>query len=184
MRKLTIDETWDYTKRMWKWIAFQKFCGDERSVEKLKEVWLEENKPEFVGQLWENCFFCAEKRVRHGFGDCHEQCPASLVEKGFGCCTATYNFKSKPGAFYREILRLDAIRTAVPVVVVPPEHVWKHGDVYDAGHSIGMYIESSNHGDIIVNLEHPNRCGTPAVQLKGSKFLFNIKDALSDRGLA
>lgn len=59
-----------------------------------------------------------------------------------------------------------------------PEHVWKHGDVFDAGHSLGMFVETSAYGDIIVNLKHRNRGGTPSVQLPGSKFLFNIKDKL------
>ncbi len=169
MRKLTIDEIWDYTKRMWKWVAFQKFCGDERSVHKLKEMWLEKNEPEFTGMI-SNCFFCQNRE-----GCCDTTCPGTLVEEGFSCCDSAHNYEDKPGAFYREILRLDAIRTAEPVVV---DHVWVHGDVYDAGHSIGMYIASGCHGDIVVNLEFPNRCGTPAIQLKDSTFLFNIKSKL------
>ncbi|KKK56719.1 hypothetical protein LCGC14_1416860 [marine sediment metagenome] len=59
-----------------------------------------------------------------------------------------------------------------------PEHVWVHGDVFDTGHSIGMFAETVIYGNIIVNLEHRNRGGTPAIQLPGSKFLFNIKDKL------
>ena len=186
MRKLSLDDTWDYTKRIWEWIAFQKeVLEDGRSIRELKKAWLKENAPEFVGELKGDCFFC--KARGKNLGDsvlrCPE-CPGTLVDIKFQCCNFAYSWHKEPGAFYREILRLDAIRTAVPVVV---EHVWVHGDVFrnHAG-SVLMYLERAD-GIMSVNLLHTGCAGTPEIQMRSvakPKFLFNIEDALSDRGIA
>jgi hypothetical protein len=176
LKKLTIDETWDYTKRMWKWIAFQKFCGDERDVIILKKVWLEENALEFV-DIAESCFFC-EATI-----GC-STCPGKLVDDDFYCMGGNnpYQYYYHPGAFYREILRLDAIRTAKPVVPVKSEHEWVHGDVFRNVAGIQIYLEPYPK-PIVVNLGHTNSGGTPEVQLPGDDtvFLFNIRDIIKDK---
>jgi len=180
MRKLTLDEIWDCTKRMWKWVAFQKeVLKDERSVDELKKAWLRENAPDCV-TMQSDCFFCQEKYVRtEGSGLCSTQCPGSLVDGPFNCCASAHNYEEEPGAFYREILRLDAIRTAKP-----PKHVWKHGDVF-SNHVIGTQICIHLNG-VFRCIDLNGESGTFDVQTRPAakpKFLFNIKDALSDRGL-
>lgn len=183
MRKLSIDETWDYTKRMWKWVAFQvEVLKDERGVHKLKRIWIEENASEFVDML-ASCFFCENQK---NCGGCNENCPGKLVELDFNCCNTAHNYSSRPGAFYREILRLDAIRTAVTPEPVVVEHKWVHGDVF-SNHvfSAQMYVELFD-GPMIINLEQIGHGGTPGYQLRPNaepEFLFNIADALSDRGI-
>ena len=178
MRKLSLDDTWDYTKRMWKWVAFQKeVLKDERSVDLLKKVWLQENAPEFVGMV-SSCFFC----YKHT-GVCEETCPGWLVDKSFDCFSDAYDYSNKPAAFYREILRLDAIRTAAPVV---PEHKWVHGDVFE--NFIGFWIYLVRAGKpCVTTINSPHLGGVPEVQLNNRcgdvQFLFNIEDALSDRGI-
>lgn len=144
MRKLSLDNTWDYTKQMWKWIAFQKEVMEiEGTVSELKEAWLEENAPEFLG-MTSNCFFC----YSHD-SSCEETCPGSLVAGSWSCCDSTHNYYAKPGAFYREILRLDAIRTAEPVVVEPTFEV---GDVFyrdiecDSGHYVLLKVKDGKVG--------------------------------------
>ena len=113
MRELTTDQIWDYTKRMWKWVAFQKVVlKDPRSVTELKHVWLKENEPEFRG-IDLGCFFC---EVAGGCDRC-DRCPGRAVDPGFTCRDfgSPHHYNRRPGAFYREILRLDEIRTAKPV---------------------------------------------------------------------
>ena len=183
MRKLTLNETWDYTKRMWYWVAVRKeVYKDERSVEKLKKVWLGENAPEFR-DITSGCFFCDAQS-----GACVE-CPGKLVDRTFICNNPDYYYRNKPGAFYREILRLDAIRTAAP-----PEHVWEHGDVFKTSWgSVMIYIvlDAKNlvycilgTHDRLEEYSHPSTAA-PNTQycLADATFLFNIKDALTDRGL-
>jgi hypothetical protein len=176
MRKLTLDETWSYTKRMWEWIAFRiDTMLDGRSVEELKKVWLKENAPEFVNKLEADCFFCQET------GDCScTKCPGRLVAPEFDCQGSNnpYHYHAHPGAFCREILRLDAIRTAEPVVPVKPEHEWVHGDVFK--NSAGRQVYCLHEGKpIIVNFDIAcGGFGTPLVQLEEAEFLFNIIDKL------
>lgn len=175
MRALTINETWDYTKRMWMWIAFQKeVLQDERSVADLKRIWLRENEPEFVDVAGGGCFFC------EAAGAC-DDCPGRLVDDDFFCGHPSYGWDEHPGAFYREILRLDEIRTAEP-----SEHVWKHGDVFTncIGH-MWIYLEPAGTPRVL-SLDAPGGdrdCGSdPDIQttLCNPVFLFNIKDKLSD----
>ncbi len=68
-----------------------------------------------------------------------------------------------------------------------PEHKWVHGDVFSNHvYPSQMYVELLD-GPMIVNLEQIGQGGTPGCQLRPNaepKFLFNIKDALSDRGIA
>lgn len=170
MRKLTLDETWDYTKRMWKWIAFQvEVLKDKRSVVLLKETWLKENAPEFVN-ITSSCFFCAAQ------DDGCIGCPGKLVGV-FNCCDPEYHYNEKPGAFYREILRLDEIRTAAP-----PEHVWVHGDVFkNSVCGDWIYLEPGGVPRVmcITRPEGDSDTGsTPDLQLFTATFLFNIKDRL------
>ena len=67
----------------------------------------------------------------------------------------------------------------------PPLHVWVHGDVFKnpVVPEPQIYLEHVD-GPMVCVLEEANRGGTPSVQLFNATFLFNIKDALSDRGLA
>lgn len=178
MRKLSTNETWDYTKRMWKWIAFRKDTMlDTRSVLELKRVWLRENAPEFVG-IEKDCFFCEEAG---GCSQCHK-CPGRAVDSGFNCQghDNPHQYQNHPGAFCREILRLDEIRTAKPVVV---EHVWKHGDVFETktGGTVMVHLILHN-GPVVYVLDYsgPGE-GTVSYCLKDATFLFNIKTVIKDK---
>ncbi len=185
MRKLTSDETWDYTKRMWKWVAFQvNVLKDKRGVEELKGVWLRENEPEFIHMV-STCFFCEK---RNGEGSCKTTCPGSLVEEGFDCCDLAYNYEEDPGAFYREILRLDAIRVAVPPEPVVVKHEWMHGDVfkYSSGAIMMVVILRDSQKAYCLRPErycaaekyHPGEAGDDSYLHKDVEFLFNIKGKL------
>lgn len=175
MRKLSIDETWDYTKRMWYWIAIRKeVCGDGRDVQTLKAAWLEENASEFV-HMEAQCFFCEAHQ-----NSCNKTCPASLV-KGqgpFDCCNTAHHYEDEPGAFYREILRLDAIRTAEPVVV---EHEWKEGDVFRCyTGEILVYVKDNNRDPHVfgVTKSFTDECLVDVNIDESAAFLFNIEDKL------
>jgi hypothetical protein len=179
MRKLTLDETWDYTKRMWKWIAFQReVLEDGRDVYTLKVAWLKENEPEFV-EMEDKCFFC---HVTIGCGGC----PGRVVDSSFNCNTykSPHHFYDHPGAFYREILRLDAVRTAVPaepVVPVEPEHEWVHGDVFETktGGTVMVHLIINGTQPVVYVLDYPGPGeGSVDYCLKDATFLFNIKDKL------
>jgi hypothetical protein len=174
MRKLTIDETWDYTKRMWKWVAFRiDTMLDERSVVQLKEVWLKENAPEFTG-MTSDCFFCQNRE-----GCCGTTCPGALVESGFSCCDPDHNYEDKPGAFYRKILRLDAIRTAAP-----PEHEWMRGDVlkcYDGTVVVCIQEKGEQIRVFGVNEREPNEYSADINLDHEATFLFNIRDIIKDK---
>lgn len=180
MRKLSLDDTWDYTKLMWKWIAFRKeVLKDERSVYELKKAWLKENTPEY-SHIQDKCFFCEASTL-----GC-TGCPGRAVDPKFNCNTlnSSYHFYDRPGAFYREILRLDAIRTAKPVEpVVPtvPEHKWVHGDVFSNHVFPAQMCAEREHKLICVNLLNSNSGGDLEFQTRPAaepKFLFNIKDKL------
>jgi hypothetical protein len=64
----------------------------------------------------------------------------------------------------------------------PPPHVWTHGDVFENSAGVFIYFEPYG-GKVTINVLRSKGSGTPNIQLPGSTFLFNIKDALSDRGL-
>ena len=179
MRKLSLDEVWDYTKRMWAWIAFQKEVKEnEQSVEKLKGMWLIQNAPEFI-HMASRCFFCEACKG----SSCDTGCPGSLVGGRFCCCDPAHNYQDKPGAFYREILRLDKIRTAKLVV---PAHVWKHGDVFRNNVDVIMVYIQTILGDaehvfcVSGNCAGHSNADYVHAQLENATFLFNIKNALSD----
>lgn len=61
----------------------------------------------------------------------------------------------------------------------PPEHVWKHGDVFKnpGVREPQIYLEHAD-GPIVCVLEEAGRGGTPEIQLSCATFLFNIKDKL------
>ena len=176
MRNLSLDETWDYTKRIWKWVAFQKeVLKDERDVEALKQIWLEENAPEFVG-ITVSCFFC-ESQIDSG--SCSDNCPGKLVDTEFTCYNPAYNYRDHPGAFYREILRLDAIRTAVPVMVKPE---WVHGDVFKNGSGHMMYLNPMNGRGSMEWLD-TRMVASCSIEMyrKDCTFLFNINTVIKDK---
>ena len=175
-RKLSIDETWNYIKQMWADIAFKKeVLKDERSITQLKRAWLKENEPGFVG-MTSNCFFCEAQD-----GNC-AKCPGKAVDRKFSCMNAGYEFQNKPGAFYREILRLDEIRTAKP-----PEHVWKHGDVFEdrdawfvcLAFAVGEKLRIFCLDELpIHNSVHPDYLESCPDK---TTFFFNIKDIINEK---
>ncbi len=185
MRKLTIDEIWDYTKRMWKRIVFQKeVLEDKRSVATLKRVWLKENAPEF-SSIEEGCFFCEEA------GGCNvcDKCPGRAVDIKFTCkgLNSPHHFNYHPGAFYREILRLDEIGTAALVVPVVVGHEWKVGDVFECYTGEILVYVKDNDEDLHVLGATEFFADEYMVDVNADEsatFLFNIADALSDRGIA
>ena len=69
-----------------------------------------------------------------------------------------------------------------------PQHIWKHGDVFE-NHTGNIHIYLEPHsGPIAVNLLNSGRGmgRTPGMQMRPAAeptFLFNIKDALDDRGI-
>ena len=78
----------------------------------------------------------------------------------------------------------EAIEQEEKKLLAEMEHKWVHGDIFHNCVGTQIYLEPYN-GPIVVSLSHKKSGGTPDVQLKGDdvKFLFNIKDALSDRGI-
>ena len=179
MRKLSLDDTWDYTKRMWKRIAFQKeVLKDKRSVTELKRLWIEENATG-ISVVPSACFFCTYS----GDGGCSNSCPASLVEPNFNCCDANHHYDHHPGAFYREILRLDAIRTAVPPEPVVVAQELRHGDYgYYLGHKSDPCVVCNVDDDLRV-INNYNLCCFTLSEHCHRKFdcRGNIFDDLKDK---
>jgi len=64
-----------------------------------------------------------------------------------------------------------------------PAHVWKHGDVFVSGLYTQIYLKPYPR-PITCVLDSAGLRGTPDIQLQGATFLFNIRDILSDRGVA
>ena len=63
-----------------------------------------------------------------------------------------------------------------------PPHVWEHGDVFQIGKCIMMYLSAYPEPAVIhLNVEHTQRVwwNLPGY-LTGATFLFNIKDKLGD----
>ena len=55
MKKLSLNNTWKYCMRMWRWIADRIKAGDKRSVEDLKKAWLQNHDIRYIEN---DCFFC------------------------------------------------------------------------------------------------------------------------------
>lgn len=66
-----------------------------------------------------------------------------------------------------------------------PEHVWEHGDVFDNDGGRMMYLNPCHGREQMVWINAPMVASSSMETYhRDCTFLFNIKDALSDRGLA
>lgn len=110
IKRLTLEEAWEYCLEMWKWIAEVVAQRQEEdkgwSVEGLKVRWLE-NHPQFVSGVDEDCFFCEYAKQNEY---CGLSCPGKLVSKEFSCMELAYYYYSEPIKFYQELLELAEIR--------------------------------------------------------------------------
>lgn len=106
MKKRTLNQTWILCLRMWRSIA-KEWTPNGYSVTILKDIWLRKNGFR-VEYLFANCFFC---EFQKDVGGC-QQCPGTLVDNSFGCENKAYDYRYKPVAFYKELLRLNRIRKA------------------------------------------------------------------------
>lgn len=62
----------------------------------------------------------------------------------------------------------------------PAEHVWEHGDVFESGAFILMYLYYASTEIQIVYLNQPWMTTSPVEEyLRNAKFLFNIKEKLN-----
>lgn len=101
--KLTLNQTWKYCLRMWKWITEQIKKGNKASIWTLKEEWLKNNG--FKNKrIRDKCFFC---------NYCHqycEKCPACLIEGDFYCMDLDYDYIIEPIKFYNKLIQLNEKR--------------------------------------------------------------------------
>ena len=89
-----------------------------------------------------------------------------------------FKFLHSDGSIYYTVELFPTGETAQAVLdKYQPEHVWKHGDVFENCCGKQIYLKREG-GEITVNLGHEDSNGTPAVQLPGAKFLFNIKEKI------
>ncbi len=102
-KKLSLDETWNLTLEMWKWIVEQLFLFDQ-STYFLKREWLTDNNYNPV-ELRGVCFFCEYDTTR-----VCKNCPGRLVDKTFRCQHPDYHFSRKPEAFYKKLIQLNRKR--------------------------------------------------------------------------
>ncbi len=103
--KLTLNEAWEKTEAMWKWIDAKS--SDPANVRRLKRRWLHENDPEI--ELEEDCYFC-EYDVQNEGDDICLCCPGRLVDTTFHCENEPYHYLYNPKACYAEIVELNQIR--------------------------------------------------------------------------
>ena len=105
MKKLSLEQTWRYCLKMWKWIALKYIENPQRDVHDLKVQWSKENGLESPRESY--CLFCQ-------YAADHENvcghCPGCLVDPDFSCFNTEYDWEGKPLAFYQELLRLNQIR--------------------------------------------------------------------------
>ena len=98
-----LDRCWKNCLRMWKWVSENWEPGG--SVSDLERQWIEfvfdGDEPEM------SCFFC---HYAIQISDNCKDCPGRMADASFGCGKASYNWSSKPKAFYRKLLQLDAKR--------------------------------------------------------------------------
>ncbi len=108
MKKLTLNETWKLCLKMWKWIAAESKKLPGSSTPALKIQWVCMNGFS-VDEICGNCFFC---EYDDELNRTCEFCPGKKVDRSFDCCNSNYNYSSKPAAFYKELCRLNKIRSA------------------------------------------------------------------------
>jgi len=92
---------------MWRWIAKQKRQGSQQNVNELKAEWLANHGYEGV---CDNCFFCEYTISRNV--SCPNRCPGGKVDKEFDCGEESYNWFTKPIAFYNKLCALNRKRKA------------------------------------------------------------------------
>ena len=103
--KLTLDESWEYCLKMWKWIS-RKCLDEDHDVVGLKEQWLNENG--FGDEYIEgDCFFCDND---HNNKDDCDFCPARLVDSTFCCTNNYYHWRERPREFYKKLKELNRKR--------------------------------------------------------------------------
>ena len=106
MKKRTLNQTWTLCLRMWRWIS-KIWVEDDSDIHWLKAKWLRENG--FGNEnIYANCFFC-DYNCQLEYEGCGS-CPGHLVDSFFSCGSTTYDYETKPVAFYKELLRLNRIR--------------------------------------------------------------------------
>ena len=104
--KLTLDEAWEKSLKMWKWIAEQEGVNPSNVLE-FKEKYIIKNEGAVISA---NCYFCFyNHQEASGMGLCR-QCPAVLVDAAFNCHRADYCHANKPVAFYNKLVELNDIR--------------------------------------------------------------------------
>lgn len=117
--QFTLDETWELCLRMWKWIAEHYDPRDKNNdgsdcVDRLKDVWLEENGYGDTN-LKHECFFCqyaSEEeeiliRIDGKEGRRCPTCPARAMCSTFHCENYTsYCWHDKPKKFYKKLVML------------------------------------------------------------------------------
>ncbi len=105
-KKRTLNQTWVLCLRMWRWIAkvWQTPRYRRYGVIDLKMIWLRKNRFRYIRA---DCFFCGYKGSDLR---CDSNCPGSLVNSEFSCCSDDYHYEDKPIEFYKELLRLNRIR--------------------------------------------------------------------------
>lgn len=108
MKRLNLDETWNWCIRLWRSVARRKRAGDKRSVEALKEEWIEKHwqgeSPDY------DCFFCEYDLCYKYKGERCGKCPARLVDRQFNCEDEDYDYKYYPIAFYNKLVSLNRKR--------------------------------------------------------------------------
>lgn len=105
-KKISLEQTWRLCLKMWKWIALKYLENPQRSVNNLKQQWLDENGFD-SNPIQSGCFFC---HYKGGDKDCIDNCPGVLIDQDFFCTYHEYDYWSQPLAFYQELLRLNHIR--------------------------------------------------------------------------
>ncbi len=110
MKRLTLDETWVFCLKMWKWIAKEARAGKDDRIESLKREWLNKNGFSDI-HVWGTCFFC-EYSVRRTNPNTCRLCPAKRVNKVFSCYDEKYCWQTSPLKFYKKLCELNKLRLA------------------------------------------------------------------------
>jgi len=113
VKKLTLNQSWTWCLRMWRWIAKEKRQGSRKQVTTLKR---EFRIAHGIKPIVNDCFFCEHDdghySNKYGFCEC---CPGRSVDPAFHCeYHASYRWDKEPEAFYKKLLELNRIRKAQP----------------------------------------------------------------------
>ena len=101
--KLSLNKTWQFCLRMWKWIADEKKNGRIKSVYNLKNEWLRKNGFKDV-RIIQRCFFCD-----YANDECF-RCPPRLINSSFDCMNNPYNWQYEPTKFYEKLVEINKKR--------------------------------------------------------------------------